>query len=960
MLKITFSLSVLLFTFLGAHGLRAQVAPISNEDSLAAMEIQQRAIGQFRIGKFEYGITILDSALAIFTEQEWYDLIASAELDRIRAQMYLNHDLLELHQARLRLEKNILPLVEKRLIHAKAYQAVGESYRDLGQLQKSVEYFSRSLDVLSELDDVSPYYYGLVHSWLARVYQEMHQKALSLEHRREAVRYQRALDSGATPSIILDLAALLSAQLALSDSVSEESYALLDEIRHLSENLDEREHKYLTTALLAEFSVLQKENRHHEVLALLPEIERYDLVEGTEQIIAIAMLRRGRAYSAVGRDREALALWDSVYAECVLNSSKWALAHNISELYADGGMGYQALEWAQRAEAHILPDSLELKLNPYAWSLDAPKVLQTLRVCVKALSVIAYSSGIEKDHKSIIDKIDSYDSFFRLAKTRAVPGELMTLREAGWLDIYDFGMQAAYRAYQLSGEASYLSTAWEMTEESKAATLLSSFNRIAGDELSPVSSELLQEESALRTEYGYLQSLLMQEDLEEAEKAPIRKRFFEVNRHLDKVVERYKNEYADYSAQRFSPPLPSLEEARDELDSDEFIWNYFSGPSGVYTLSLGAESCDLRRLSSEDSLSALVSEYRTRSALMPSLQNFREEMSELNAMSFELYKHVVIPVLPATGKLPEKVVVLPDGVLHYLPFEALVTVANSGLGNERYLIEDTEISYAYGYRSIEAYSPRQVRFDGEFMGLAPAFGSSGASTSWSQLRGAQVELDRVASLFNEASVSKDLNCMDWFRGRAGQYRIMHFSTHAFTDPIDPLRSGLLLNAGSESLQDGTLKVSDLYFSSLPAEMVVLSACQTGDGPIRRGEGAISLAHGFFYAGSPAVLMTLWPSNDASGADLMSNFYKVLLEGNTKRAALSTAKRSYLASHDGYMKHPYFWAGMVLVGDPRPLYSSDSLWSSIWLWLLIALIMAIVLLILPWRPSQGFGDHSKQS
>jgi CHAT domain-containing protein len=105
---------------------------------------------------------------------------------------------------------------------------------------------------------------------------------------------------------------------------------------------------------------------------------------------------------------------------------------------------------------------------------------------------------------------------------------------------------------------------------------------------------------------------------------------------------------------------------------------------------------------------------------------------------------------------------------------------------------------------------------------------------------------------------------------------------------------------------------------LTGQLAVLSACNTGGGKLERGEGIISLARGFFYAGIPSVVMTLWEIEDHSSADLMGLFYKNLKAGYPNDIALQMAKVSYLEKAGKLLSHPYFWAGYVNIGKTDPI------------------------------------------
>ena len=136
-------------------------------------------------------------------------------------------------------------------------------------------------------------------------------------------------------------------------------------------------------------------------------------------------------------------------------------------------------------------------------------------------------------------------------------------------------------------------------------------------------------------------------------------------------------------------------------------------------------------------------------------------------------------------------------------------------------------------------------------------------------------------------------------------------------------SKLVFTPNIDKKEDGLLNTYELFNMNLHAELAVLSACNTGSGKLQLGEGIISIARGFFYAGVPSVVMTLWSVEDNSSALLMELFYKHLTEGLAKDEALRQAKLDYLKQSDQLTSYPYYWAGYVNIGDNAPLENSKN-------------------------------------
>ena len=157
-----------------------------------------------------------------------------------------------------------------------------------------------------------------------------------------------------------------------------------------------------------------------------------------------------------------------------------------------------------------------------------------------------------------------------------------------------------------------------------------------------------------------------------------------------------------------------------------------------------------------------------------------------------------------------------------------------------------------------------------------------------------------------------------FESLVGDYRIVHLATHGKANDKIGDYCFLAFTEQKDSVQNELLYVRDIYNLRLNADLVVLSACETGIGELRRGEGVISLARAFAYAGAKSLVTTLWSVNDKSTLNIMEGFYRQLRKGAPKNQALWQAKLDYLAKSKSEMAHPFFWAAFVPIGDINPI------------------------------------------
>lgn len=201
-------------------------------------------------------------------------------------------------------------------------------------------------------------------------------------------------------------------------------------------------------------------------------------------------------------------------------------------------------------------------------------------------------------------------------------------------------------------------------------------------------------------------------------------------------------------------------------------------------------------------------------------------------------------------------------------------------------------------------------------------GSTADTPSFSRLLYSRTEANKILSFVDQAE--QRLAALDFTANRAtalsaelGQYRYLHFATHGLLDEIHPELSGIVLSLISEQgqPQDSFLKLHEIYNLKLSAELVVLSACQTGLGKQIKGEGMVGLTRGFMYAGAPRVVASLWKVQDDATAELMAQFYRGMLrEGKRPAEALRAAQVGMLSRNN--WQSPFYWAAFVLQGEWR--------------------------------------------
>jgi CHAT domain-containing protein len=295
-----------------------------------------------------------------------------------------------------------------------------------------------------------------------------------------------------------------------------------------------------------------------------------------------------------------------------------------------------------------------------------------------------------------------------------------------------------------------------------------------------------------------------------------------------------------------------------------------------------------------------------------------------------IYEKLLQETLEHHAKI-NQLVIVPDGILNYLPFDALASSTDQENREAQYLIENYVVSYRSFLTLHALMNKGRNSYDQVYVGFAPSYASEATTgqlairESLAPLKGARNEVERAGDMFKGRQYLDHEATEYEFKNRQNSSSILHLAMHALVDDEDPMRSRLLFSQGPDSLEDGNLNAYEIYQLRLDAELAVLSACNTGTGKINKGEGVMNLSRAFMYAGCPNIVMSLWQVQDQSSSQIMYTFFENLKKGLPKDESLREAKIKYLSTADPFQSHPAHWAAFVLLGDGQPLSRPGSPW-----------------------------------
>lgn len=495
------------------------------------------------------------------------------------------------------------------------------------------------------------------------------------------------------------------------------------------------------------------------------------------------------------------------------------------------------------------------------------------------------------------------------------------------LPLYESSIQTALQLHKLTKEQQYIEKAFLYAERNKATILYESLQSKKATQLAGVPDSLLRKVNDLQTEIGYLEHELYAYQGEN--RATMQDNVLNLREKYQKLTQQVEKDFPSYYQSRYQIDMPTIADFRKQLkQKEQGLVEFFVGDSTGYVFYMDEKNIDVQPFVINIALVQKIQDLRKQLSDRTFIDKPEEAYKIFTESAYSLYQTLLQPIDNQLKK--EKLLIIPDGLLGYIPFEILLQKPTNtekiNYFSLPYLLRDFEISYAYsgtlwlnplpashaGTLSCVAFAPV---FSGENQPKAQA--RDAQRQSLATLENTRSEVAEVGKRTHGDVFTDEAATESRFKAIAMKYRIIHLATHALINDENPLDLKLAF-ANETGENDGFLYVYELFGMRLNAEMAVLSACNTGNGKLQRGEGVMSLARGFAQAGVPAIVMSLWTAQDQSTSEIMAHFYEALAKGESKDKALREAKLYYLDNTKKLSSHPYFWAAFVLMGDTNAM------------------------------------------
>ncbi|MBD2606430.1 CHAT domain-containing protein [Scytonema hofmannii FACHB-248] len=569
---------------------------------------------------------------------------------------------------------------------------------------------------------------------------------------------------------------------------------------------------------------------------------------------------------------------------------------------------------------------------------------------------VAYLERSKNNLQAALTHIETAIAIIEDLRTKIDRQDLRTSYFASVQDYYQFQIDLLMQLHKKDPSKRYDALALDTNERSRARVLIELLTEANAKIRKGANPQLLEQETSLLQRIEATEKLI--QNLEsQSQKDPILKNSIE---QRQKERENLLNQYRElqtkirttnpeYAELKYPQPL-KLRQIQQQLDKDTLLLQYSLGSDRSYLWAVTPDSLDSYELPAQKQIEDAANNFREAIVLGGKLIN-RNNPDKIIKPASQLSQIILAPVANKLGK--KRLVIVADGVLQNIPFAALAEPSATSTTTYQPLLVNHQIVNLPSVTAIATqrqqlnkrqtapktlailadpvFAANDKRVTGKDPAEARELNLDGLTLQHAlknlkrngldPLPGTREEAEKILKL---VSPSQSIHAYDFDANynfvtskELKQYRFLQFATHGIVDTTNPELSGIVLSLVDKQgkpLEKGYLRLGDIFNLDLGAELVVLSACETGLGKNVKGEGLMGLTRGLMYAGSKRSVVSLWQVDDEGTSQLMPLFYKAILRGESPTSALRDAQLQLWQQKE--WQNPYFWAAFTLQGDWR--------------------------------------------
>lgn len=772
------------------------------------------------------------------------------------------------------------------------YTNMGIAYKRQGMLNKSIRYYRRALEILTTEQETDEFSLSSVYKNIANAYKNLK-------------KYDQALG-------YYELSK--QAMLRTVDSTHVRMAGIYNDMGNFFKNTGDYDKSIENHLKAIQIREEKKGKRHYNT--------------------AVSYENIGSAYSAKGDYDNTIVYLNKALSIIIERFG----ARDMEVAYVKNELANMEIKRGDYTAALIALDTA-LQVHQFGTQADIaniPALIDLNTTCFlrgKAYQMRYLKSGNTTDLYAAERWLTNSIAVMDYQASKSTGNDKIQLTDAGF-STYDAALCNKNLLWQLTDSLHYQKAAFTLSERVKSNYLYQTIQEAEALSFAGIPDSLLQSESDLRAAITLQEKrrhryLLRGKSPTDSIVLAISGEIFDLNQQYEALKKNLEENYVDYYNLKYDLNTIDISQLQQELLApNETLLEYFIGDSTICIFVVNADDFVVKEVAKDFPLVDWIRTFRAAN----NNEQFQLRTREYSETAYQLYKKLVAPI---ATHLKEKIVIVPDGVLGYIPFESLLTapVAKPNrFKNYQYLLRKHQISYCYSATLLKEMLSKQHRHtpQKDLLAFAPFYVTD--STLLAAIDRRFEALDSTANLtllplsgeeilgiqqVTGGDIYYDEEATEsTFSALASNYRLLHLATHGKANDQEGDFSYLAFAKRADSLQHELLYVRDLYNLQLNADMVVLSACETGVGELQRGEGIISMARGFTYAGAKSIITSLWSVGDEPTKELMIAFYKNLQAGMTKDAALRQAKLDFIDSKNRKHAavHPFYWSGFIGIGD----------------------------------------------
>ncbi|MEZ2340104.1 tetratricopeptide repeat protein [Microcoleus sp.] len=805
--------------------------------------------------------------------------------------------------------------------------SIGVVYSELGEKQKALEYYSQSLPLFRATGDRRGEAFPL--SNIGNVYSQLGEKQKALEYYSQSLPLSRAVGNHSGEAVTLNNIGSVYSQLGEKQKALEYYSQSLPMFRATGNRRGEAATLGNIGSVYSDLGEQQKALEYYS--QSLPLFR----ATGDRRGEAVTLNNIGSVYSDLGEKQKALEYYSQslpLFRATGDRREEAATLDNIGSVYAELGEKQKALEY-------------------YSQSLLLRRAVGDRSGEALTLYNVAF---VKRDRGNLTEALNDIEASLKIIenlRTKIASPELRSSYFATVQNYYEFYIDLLMQLHKTNPKSGYDTKALEASERSRARSLLELLQEANANIREGISPDLLQQENRAKQQLDAIEKQRIQElsnlNPNPAKINEIDKQRLALLQQYQQIQTQIRSASPRYAALTQPQPLTLSEIQKKVLDENTILLQYAIGKDRSYLWVVTSTGLTSYELPKRADIETAAKNFRD-TVTNPRLRNVPQKVAEASANLSQLI------LQPAAAQLGEKrLLIVPDGVLHYTPFPALNISQTAGQNPNIPLITKHEIIILpsastlgilrqnYGDRKLPdrtlailadpVFSPDDERIKGKLtketteklesnnLGLNRSLRASNLGWPPSRLpftrQESQIILSLVPSASNSEKIDFSATRTTAIDGSLANYKIVHFATHGIANSQNPELSGILMSMVDDKGNpvNGFLRLNDIFNLKLSANLVVLSACQSGLGQNIKGEGMVGLTRGFMYAGAQRMAVSLWNVDDEGTSVLMQKFYQKMLQQKLAPAAALRAAQMEMMQQEKW-KSPYYWAAFTLQGE----------------------------------------------